>query len=113
MMDRTQNMTDEITPEIFEHLVLLAALELEPEEAEYLRRELNSQLNAIHELESIPLDPDTKITSHGVPYTQETTPPIRPDEWLPFEASDEIVDQAPENEDGYIIVPDIPHTELG
>lgn len=106
-------MTDAITPEIFDHLVRLAALELEPEEAEYLRRELNSQLKAIHELESIPLDPETKITSHGVPYTQEITPPVRADEWLPFEASEEILHQAPEMEDGYIIVPDIPHTDLG
>ncbi len=106
-------MTDEITTEIFDHLVHLAALELEPEEAEYLRRELNSQLKAIHELEAIPLDPDTKVTSHGVPYTQEITPAVRPDEWLPFEAAEEILEQAPETEDGYIIVPDIPHTELG
>jgi aspartyl-tRNA(Asn)/glutamyl-tRNA(Gln) amidotransferase subunit C len=106
-------MTDAITAEIFDHLVHLAALELEPEEAEYLRRELNSQLNAIHELESIPLVADTQITSHGVPYTQETTPEVRGDEWLPFEASDEILEQAPEMEDGYIVVPDIPHTDLG
>ena len=49
-------MSDPITPEIFAHLVDLAALELSPEEAEYLRRQLNNQLKAIHELEAIPLD---------------------------------------------------------
>ncbi len=60
-------MTEPITPELFNHLVRLAVLELPPEEAEYLRRQLNNQLKAVHELETIPLDPDTPITSHGVP----------------------------------------------
>jgi aspartyl/glutamyl-tRNA(Asn/Gln) amidotransferase C subunit len=105
-------MTDEITPEIFDHLVLLAALELAPEEAEYLRRELNSQLKAIHELEAIPLDPATAITSHGVPYTPEITPSPRADEWAPYPAPQAILAQAPETDEGYLIVPEIPHTEL-
>jgi aspartyl/glutamyl-tRNA(Asn/Gln) amidotransferase C subunit len=105
-------MTDEITPEIFEHLVLLAALELAPEEADYLRRELNSQLKAIHELEAIPLDPATPVTSHGVPYTAETTPPTRLDVWAPYPAPQAILAQAPETEEGYLVVPEIPHTEL-
>lgn len=105
-------MTDEITPEIFDHMVRLAALELEPGEAEYLRRELNHQLKAIHELEAIPLSSATPVTSHGVPYTTETTPAIRPDEHLPYADSQEILAQAPELEDGYIAVPDIKHTDL-
>lgn len=105
-------MTDEITPEIFDHMVRLAALELEPAEAEYLRRELNNQLKAIHELEAIPLNADTPVTSHGVPYTAETTPAIRQDEWVPYADSEAILTQAPETEDGYIIVPEIRHTEL-
>jgi len=37
-------MADAITAEIFDHLVELAALELQPAEAEYLRAQLNSQL---------------------------------------------------------------------
>jgi len=105
-------MSDSITPEIFEHLVLLAALELDPQEAEYLRRELNLQLKAIHELEAIPLDPDTLITSHGVPYTAAITPPIRADEWISYPDSGKIIQQAPQADQGYIVVPDIPHTEL-
>ena len=40
-------MAEEITAEIFDHLVELAALELEAKEAEYLRAQLNSQLKAI------------------------------------------------------------------
>jgi aspartyl-tRNA(Asn)/glutamyl-tRNA(Gln) amidotransferase subunit C len=105
-------MSDEITPEIFEHMVRLAALELEPGQAEYLRRELNNQLKAIHELEAIPLDPDTAVTLHGVPYTNENSAQIRPDEWVPFEAPEEILKQAPDTEAGYIVAPDTKHTEL-
>jgi aspartyl-tRNA(Asn)/glutamyl-tRNA(Gln) amidotransferase subunit C len=104
--------TDQISPELFNHLVDLAALELPPEEADYLRRELNNQLKAIHELEAIPLDPETQATSHGVPYTPLITPAIRSDEWIPHPDPQDILEQAPEVEDGYIVVPDIPHTEL-
>jgi len=105
-------MADEITPELFDHLVRLAALELLPAEAEYLRRELNNQLLAIHELEAIPLEDDTPITSHGVPYTAQSTPPTRADVWHPHPQPQEILEQAPESEDGYIVVPEIPHTEI-
>jgi aspartyl-tRNA(Asn)/glutamyl-tRNA(Gln) amidotransferase subunit C len=105
-------MSEEITKEIFDHLVLLAALELSPEEAEYLRGELNNQLKAIHELEAIPLDPATPIASHGVPYTPEITPPVRHDDWQPYPAPDNIIAEAPETDERYIVVPEIPHTEL-
>lgn len=105
-------MPEEITSELFNHLVQLAALELSPDEAEYLRRELNNQLKAIHELEAIPLQADTPTTYHGVPYTPETSPVIRSDQWLPFPEPEDILAQAPESDDGYIIVPEIPHTEL-
>jgi len=103
---------EEITPELFEHLVELAAFELSPEEAEYLRTELNKQLNAIHELEAVPLPPDTPITSHGVLYTQAISAPPREDHWQPFPHPEKLMAQAPETEDGYIVVPDIPHEEL-
>jgi aspartyl-tRNA(Asn)/glutamyl-tRNA(Gln) amidotransferase subunit C len=101
-----------ITPEIFNHLVELAALELSATEAEYLRRELNHQIKAVRELEAIPLDATTAITSHGVPYTAATTPAIRSDEWQPYPHPEDILAQAPETDDGYIVVPDIPHTDL-
>ena len=105
-------MSDPITPELFAHLVQLAALELSPEESEYLRRQLNNQLKAIHELEAIPLDKATQLTSHGVPYTPEITPPIRLDQWQPDPAPDAILQQAPQTEENYIVVPDIRHTDL-
>jgi aspartyl-tRNA(Asn)/glutamyl-tRNA(Gln) amidotransferase subunit C len=105
-------MPDEITREMFDHLVLLAALELSPEESEYLRSELINQLKAINELEAIPLDPSTPIASHGVPYTPDITPPVRQDTWAPYPAPQDILAQAPQVDEEYIIVPEIPHTEL-
>ncbi len=105
-------MSESITPELFAHLVGLAALELSPEESEYLRRQLNNQLKAIQELEAIPLGEITQVTSHGVPYTPEITPPIRSDTWQPYPAPETILDQAPQTEDNYIVVPDIKHTDL-
>jgi len=105
-------MSDQITPELFNHLVELAALELSPEEAEYLRRELNHQLRAIKELEAIPLDDATPVASHGVPYTQATSPLARPDIWKPYPHPQRILDGAPETDEGYIIVPEIPHQKL-
>jgi aspartyl-tRNA(Asn)/glutamyl-tRNA(Gln) amidotransferase subunit C len=105
-------MNDEITPEIFDHMVRLAAMELEEQEAEYLRRELNNQLRSIHELEAIPMDESAPLTSHGIPYTPDITPQIRTDEWYPYPDPDKILEQAPETDDRYIIVPEIRHTEL-
>jgi aspartyl/glutamyl-tRNA(Asn/Gln) amidotransferase C subunit len=103
---------DSITPEIFRHLVDLAALELDEDEAEYLRRQLNGQLKAIAELESIELAAETTVTSHGVPYPDAIRPPLRPDDVRPAHEADDILAQAPATEDRYIVVPDIPHTEL-
>lgn len=106
-------MSDPITPEIFNHLVELAALELHPEEAEYIRRQLNNQLKAINELVAIPLAEDVQPAAHGVPYSPQSSPAPRPDEWYPYPDPAGILAEAPETEDGYIVVPDIPHTTLG
>jgi len=105
-------MTDEITPELFAKLVNLAAFAFDPKEAEYLRMELNKQLKAIRQLESVTLDKAVPLASRGVTYTPESRPQMRPDVWVPCDNPEEILDQAPQVEDGYLIVPDIPHTEL-
>lgn len=105
-------MTDQISPEMFAHLVELAALELETGQAEYLRGELNHQLKAIDELAAIPLDDSVPIAAHGVPFTPAISPAPRPDEVQPGGDPAEILAQAPEESGGYIIVPDIPHTTL-
>jgi len=105
-------MTEFIDRSTFDHLVQLAALELTDEQAEYLLRELNNQLKAIRELEAIPLDEDVPATWHGVPYTPQISPALRGDDWQPFERPQDILAQAPQVENGYLIVPDIPHTTL-
>jgi aspartyl-tRNA(Asn)/glutamyl-tRNA(Gln) amidotransferase subunit C len=105
-------MSEQITPEIFSHMVELAALALTPQEAEYLRKQLNNQLASIQELALIPLDETTEIASHGVPYTQEISQPLRTDEWHPDSATNDILAQVPQIDENYIVVPDIPHTEL-
>lgn len=110
--DKSSINEDEVSVEIFNHLVHLAAFELEADEAAYLRRELNNQLISIHELEAIEVDDEIPITSHGVPYTGETRPPLREDVIEGCEDADAILEQAPEVDDRYIVTPDIPHEEL-
>ncbi len=106
-------MSDPITPEIFNHLVELAALELTPDEADYIRRQLNNQLKVINEMAAIPLDDSIEPAAHGVPYTQQISTQPRPDEWHPYEDPAGILAEAPQTEDGYFVVPEIPHTNLG
>ena len=101
-----------ITPEIFVHLVQLAAFELTSEEGEYLRKELNAQMSAIRELEAIRVDPETSITSHGVPYSPAITPALREDLIESSPEAEDILAGAPDVQERYIIVPDIPHEEL-
>lgn len=105
-------MTDEITPELFQHLANLGAFEVDSQEAELLRKELNNQLKSVRQLAAIPLEDDSLVETHGVSYTEERRPPLRSDEWEPCDNPEEILAQAQQVEDGYIIVPDIPHTSL-
>jgi aspartyl/glutamyl-tRNA(Asn/Gln) amidotransferase C subunit len=103
---------EDITPQVFEHLVQLAALELDGSQADYLRQELNKQLASIRELEAIEIEEGLPAASHGVPYPPERKPALREDEWETCPEAKAITAQAPQFEDGYIIVPDIPHTTL-
>jgi aspartyl/glutamyl-tRNA(Asn/Gln) amidotransferase C subunit len=105
-------MTDEISQDTFEHLVRLAALELEDQEAENIRRQLNLQLKSVHELQSIPVGEDIPPARHGVPFPPEISAPPRKDEWLPYPDADQILKQAPQTEERYFVVPEIPHTRL-
>jgi aspartyl-tRNA(Asn)/glutamyl-tRNA(Gln) amidotransferase subunit C len=105
-------MTDAISKTLFEHLVHLAALEFDSNEADYLRLQLNKQLKAIDELLAIPLDSKTLPAAHGRPYSPEISQPARSDEWEPDMHTQEILQQAPELDAGFIIVPEIPHTDL-
>jgi len=99
-------LPEKITREMFDKLVSLAALELNEEESEYLRTELNHQLAAVKELSEIPIDEDVQPSLHGIDC--QGNPP-RPDEWQPFPDPDAILALAPERERRYFVVPEIAH----
>jgi aspartyl-tRNA(Asn)/glutamyl-tRNA(Gln) amidotransferase subunit C len=101
-------MPEAITPEIFKKLVGLASLDVGEEEGEYLRQQLNNQLSSVAELEAIPLDEDLKVSAHGVAYTPEITPEMRKDKHILYADASKILANAPESEDGYFVVPNIP-----
>jgi len=103
---------EKITREIFDRLVELAALALDDDEADYIRKELNNQLAAIDELAAIDIPDGTQPASHGVPYTDENSQALRLDKSRQCGAVEAILKQAPEHKERYIIVPDIPHTTL-
>lgn len=105
-------MHDEITLELFQYLVELAALELTPEEGDYLRQQLNNQLRAIHELERIAVPDDVPPAAHGITFDPALRPPLRDDVPRLFAAAERLLAQAPETDEGYFVVPEIPHTEL-
>jgi aspartyl-tRNA(Asn)/glutamyl-tRNA(Gln) amidotransferase subunit C len=105
-------MTDKISPEDFERLAELASLELPADEAEYLRKELNNQMLSIEVLESIPIDTEIGAAAHGIAYNERNSANPREDFSLQDPNRDAILKQAPEMEDGYIVVPDISHEEL-
>jgi aspartyl-tRNA(Asn)/glutamyl-tRNA(Gln) amidotransferase subunit C len=106
------HMSESISKGTFDHLVDLAALELETEEADYLLAEMNKQIKSIHELEQIPIDEKTPPARHGVPFPAAICPPLREDEVGIYPNADDLLKQAPSVEERYILVPDIPHTEL-
>ncbi len=105
-------MEETITPELFDYLVELAALELEPDEARYLRHELNQQLKAIRELERIEVADDVPPAARGVAYPPEVRAALREDVPVPSDLAQVLLGGAPESEGGYFIVPEIPHQEL-
>jgi aspartyl/glutamyl-tRNA(Asn/Gln) amidotransferase C subunit len=105
-------MEERISREDFQRLAELASLELPEEEAEYLRKELNNQMISIEVLESIPIDAETGTAAHGLPYTDYNSASPRNDVSRQDPHRQDILDQAPELEDGFIVVPDISHQEL-
>lgn len=105
-------MSEHISPELFNHLVGLAALELTDEEGDYLRAELNKQLRSIEELAAIPVDPQVPLISHGVPYAEAILPDLRPDQAEDSTMAADILAQAPETDADYFVVPDIPKEDL-
>ena len=108
MVDPEKN----ISRETFDHLVDLAEFKLEEPEAAYLLKEMNAQLGAIDQLAAIDLDEDVQPAARGVSYPKERRQGLREDEPETFGDPESIHRQAPETQDGYVVVPDIPHTTL-
>jgi aspartyl-tRNA(Asn)/glutamyl-tRNA(Gln) amidotransferase subunit C len=105
-------MSDAISEETFNHLVDLAALELNQAESRYLLTEMNKQIKAIHELQQIPLDEKIPPARHGVPFPSLICPPLREDQVDTYPQVEALLGEVPVAEERYIIVPDIPHMEL-
>lgn len=96
--------TKRISPELFDKLVGLAALELTAEERDYLFVEMNHQLASVEALNQIPLPEGAQPSLHGIKLNGAGP---RPDEWQPFPNPAEIIALAPESEDGMVAVPDV------
>lgn len=96
--------TKRISPELFNKLVGLAALELTAEESAYLFEEMNHQLASVEALSQIPLPEGVEASLHGL--SPQGSPP-RADQWQPFPNPEAVIALAPETEDGMIAVPDM------
>ncbi|HWS22836.1 MAG TPA: hypothetical protein VN226_00170 [Anaerolineales bacterium] len=105
-------MKEEINRQVFDHLVSLAALKLTPQEAEYLRDQMNQQLQVIHEMEQIPIEEDLEISSHGVALTPSNSAGLREDEIDPHKSRLSLEKIAPDVKNNFIIVPEIPHHKI-
>jgi aspartyl/glutamyl-tRNA(Asn/Gln) amidotransferase C subunit len=106
------SIQEEIPPQLFEHLVRLASLQLGASEAEYLRQELNHQLQSIRELTSIQIPPGVEMTVHGIPYPPGLPDELREDIPVSFNEVRELLNQAPDLVNDQFAVPDVPHTTL-
>ncbi len=114
-MSRRRNLMstqEDISPQLFEHLVRLASLQLEASEAEYLRSELNRQLQSIRELTSIQIPSGMEMTVHGIPFPAGRPDDLRDDIPMPFDQVRELLSQAPDLVNDQFAVPDVPHTTL-
>ena len=105
-------MSEQISRETFDHLVDLAALKLDEDQSEYLRKELNAQLDSIVQLAAIPIPEGTEASLHGIDYPIESSAIPREDEWHPYEDPDAILAQAPQTKGRFFVVPDIPHMKI-
>lgn len=105
-------MKEEIDKQVFEHLVSLAALKLTLEESEYLRGQMNQQLQVIHEMEQIPIEEKMVISSHGVQFTDVNSSGFRDDLINPNKPRLDLESLSQNVKENFIIVPEIPHHKV-
>jgi len=94
---------EKITPEAFEKIVEMVAFDLEPQEKAYLLEQLNHQLQSVQELLDIPLENDVDLSFNKIPRVGDVP---RQDKWQAFDQARGIIERAPQNEDGMILVPE-------
>ena len=75
--------------------------------------QMNNQLRAMKELGAIKVESSLPLEPHGIPYPEANSPKRRMDNWLAYPSPEKLLSQAPEVDEGYIIVPEIPHKDLG
>ncbi len=105
-------MTESVSRDMFASLTRTAALDLNPDEAERLRGEMNRQMAVIRRLEAIPLEDDLTPAVHGNPYPESIRAGLREDIPQAFENREGILEAVPRVKDGYIVSPDLSHRKL-
>ena len=105
-------MTESVSRDMFASLTRTAALDLNPDEAERLRAEMNRQMAVIRRLEAIPLEDDLTPAVHGNPYPESIRAELREDVPQDFENREGILEAVPRVRDGYIVSPDLNHRKL-
>ncbi len=91
-----------ITPEEVRHVARLSRLDLTPEEVQTFRDQLSVVLERAQRIQSLDIA-DLPPTSHPVQLRNV----LRPDEVVPPEPSERILDNAPEREGAFFTVPRI------
>ena len=105
-------MTESVSQDMFASLTRTAALNLNPDEAERLRAEMNRQMAVIRRLEAIPLEDDLTPAVHGNPYPESIRAGLREDVPQDFANREGILEAVPRVKDGYIVSPDLSHRKL-
>ena len=82
------------------HVARLARLDLSPEEMDTYRSQLGDILEHAAQVQSLEGDPSTE-SEHPLGFVNA----YREDEVAPSLDRDEVLEQAPESEDGYFVVP--------
>ena len=105
-------MTESVSRDMFASLTRTAAMDLNPDEAERLRAEMNRQMAVIRRLEAIPLEDDLTPAVHGNPYPESIRAELREDVPQDFANREGILEAVPRVKDGYIVSPDLSHRKL-
>lgn len=91
-----------ITDDEIKHLSELARLDLQKEERENLKGDLDEILNLAEKIQEVDTE-NVEPTYHALPLTDVT----RPDEPRDSDDPQKLLEHAPESSDGYFVVPKV------